>query len=127
MGLSYRIDRDGDYRIAQNETFPVREVWIRGHCNKAGLMGIREIFTLYTLNSQEELDRLAPILLVDNMQTRVMGSWSAVRDVERKQFLVLYIIKAPLNADRRYVMQAIKEASEAALILEKVLSLREDS
>ncbi len=127
QGLSYTVDQDGDYRIDKNENLPVRDVWIRGRCNRAGLMGIREIFTVSSLDSQKELDRLAPILLVDNMQTRVMGSWSAVKEPEQNQFLVLYIIKAPLNADRRYALQALKEASEAALILEKVLACREDS
>ena len=120
QALDYEIDNEGDFHISGNSDFPVRDVWIRGHINHSGDVGIREIFSLSTRVSGEEIEKIAPVLLVDNTQTRVIGSWSLVKD--KDIFLILYTVKAPVCAEEVYILQSMKEVSEAATVLERVLS-----
>ncbi|MDA3956988.1 hypothetical protein [Oceanispirochaeta sp.] len=120
--LEYTVDSEGDFRILSAGEKQPRDVWIRGDINYSGSIGIREIFTFSSLLGPLELSRVSRVLLLDNLQTRVMGSWSLLKDHERDQYLILYTVKAPLNAKEDYILQAIKESSEAAMILERVLS-----
>ena len=120
--LEYEIDHEGDFRIIGNGTFPGRDVWIRGHINHSGDVGVREIFSLSARVNGYEIEKIAPVLLVDNTQTRVIGSWSLIRDDERDIFLIIYTVKAPVCARKDYILQSLKEVSEAASVLERVLS-----
>jgi hypothetical protein len=120
--FTYTIDHEGDYRIISDGESLMRDVWIRGHINYSGTVGIREIFTFSSLLSPVELNHVSRVLLMDNLQTRVMGSWSLLKDSSSDQYLILYTVKAPLNAKEKYIYQAMREASEAAMIMERVLS-----
>ncbi len=119
--LPYRIDGEGDFMIAGGRGLQARDVWIRGHLNYSGDTAVREIFSASNFLSENDLDAVSRVLLEDNMQTRIMGSWAIIRDEGQDRFLVVYIIKAGLDADKDYIRQAVMEASEAVDILEKVL------
>ncbi len=120
--LEYEIDNEGDFRIVGNDSFPGRDVWVRGHMNRSADVDVREIFSLSAKVNGSEIEKIAPVLLVDNTQTRVIGSWSLVKDDERDVYLILYTVKAPVCAEREYILQAIKEVAQAAAVLERVLS-----
>ncbi len=119
--LEYSVDKEGDYRIFSNSENLPGDVWIRGRVNYSGSVGIREIFAFSPLLAESELGKISSILLLDNAQTRVMGSWAVLKDAGSGKYLVLYIVKAPLYAGRDYILQAVKETSEAVSVLEKVL------
>ncbi|MDC7240679.1 MAG: hypothetical protein PQJ50_09995 [Spirochaetales bacterium] len=117
----YRIDNEGDFMIVSGQDSISREVWIRGHLNYSGEVAVREIFSASSFISESDLDSVSRVLLEDNMQTRIMGSWSIIRDEGQNRFVAVYIIKAGLNADKSYIKQGVMEASEAVDTLERVL------
>ncbi|MBF9017667.1 MULTISPECIES: hypothetical protein [unclassified Oceanispirochaeta] len=124
--LNYIMDNEGDFRILADGVSILKDVWIRGQLNHSGSVAIREIFSVSLIISEEELDSLSRVLLLDNMQTRIMGSWSIMiednPDSINKNYLVLYTVKAGLDSDNKYILQAVREAAEAASTLEQVLS-----
>jgi len=119
--FEYSIDDEGDYQIFSDKKNLPGDVWIRGKINFSGTVGIREIFAFSPLLGESELNQVSRVLLLDNAQTRVMGSWSVLRDAGSGKYLILYIVKAPLYANKDFILQAVKETSEAVVVLEKVL------
>lgn len=125
--LNYIIDKEGDFKILADAAILNKDVWIRTQLNHSASVAVREIFSVSILISEDELNSLSRVLLLDNMQTRIMGSWSIMLEGnpknDKKKYLVLYTVKAGLDSDEKYILQAIKETSEAAYTLEKVLFL----
>lgn len=125
--LGYVIDKEGDFRILADGITLNKDIWIRAQLNHSASVAIREIFSVSILISENELNTLSRVLLLDNMQTRIMGSWSIMLEdnpkSDKKNYLVLYTVKAGLDSDEKYILQAIRETAEAASTLEKVLLL----
>jgi len=120
-GLEYSIDNEGDYQILSKPGILQGNVWIRGKINFSGTVGMREIFGFTPPLEESELCKVSSLLLQDNAQTRVMGSWAILRETDSGRYLVLYIVKAPLYSNKEFILQAMKETSEAVSVLEKVL------
>ncbi|MDC7234128.1 MAG: hypothetical protein PQJ58_12915 [Spirochaetales bacterium] len=125
QGFDYSIDKEGDFRIPADSGSIPKDVWIRGQLNFAGDTAVREIFSVSLVVSEEEMATLGRVLLQDNMQTRIMGSWSVVPESggsDSNTYIVIYTVKAGINADRDYILQAVYETASAAAALERVLS-----
>ncbi len=123
---TYSIDAEGDYKL----TIPLEDhneyaVWIRRELNYTDNKGVREIFSIGALLSQEQTEYLSSYLLQDNYQTRIMGNWAYMKDHSDDRVILIYLIKLPASAERDYLESALKEAAFAAEVMKSVVHLKD--
>jgi len=122
--LSYDVDAEGDFMVTYRlEDRTEQTVWIRGQMNYSGEEPIREVFSVGAVLDQEQVDYLSRYLLLDNFQTRVMGSWALLENDSDSRAVLLYVVKSPLNAGPDYLESALRETAYAAEIMKSVIPL----
>ncbi len=121
--ITYEVDADGDYKVTYSYDKEERSqmVFVAATIESVGDLKVREVYAAAGKVDEDRIDGAMALKLMEESQTKKIGSWELSGNV------LLYVIKVPDGIDAEGLEAVMKIAAELADNKEMELSGRKDA